>query len=136
MSKRNYSLIYLSGFEQFTIKAKCHYKTNDWGLSKMQLITKLINMFLCSLKSSSQEEGKKTWPKSRIKIWQLWIRTILNYISSHFSQNSNGLCKKFKCMSKMVHSFLVNLLIWFCLLMTYYGYKYEYTHNTFLKSHV
>ncbi len=96
MSKWNYSLIYISGFEQFTIKTKCHYKTNDWGLSKMQLIMKLINMFLCSLKSSSQEEGKKTWPKSRIKIWQLWIRTILNYISSHFSQNSNGLCKKFK----------------------------------------
>ncbi len=28
------------------------------------------------------------------------------------------------------------LLIWFCLLMTHYGYKYNYTHNTFLKSHV
>jgi len=46
-------------------------------------------------------------------------------------------CRQIFSPVTLTHFF--NYLIfffWFCLLMTHYGYKYDYTHNTFLKSHV
>ena len=43
---------------------------------------------------------------------------------------SNTQCLKIRKPCKL------RLIFWFCLLMTHYGYKYKYTYNTLLKSHV